>query len=88
MIKLKVFMLEVKLLEHRVLTNDQVNYILSACLDIITSIQADAQGRDSSWVDSKVQSLIDMIDKFKSGKASDTFDSITNTLDDLTNKMK
>jgi hypothetical protein len=88
MIKLKVFMLEVKILEPKVLTNDQANYILDACLDICTAIQYDAQGKDESWLDSKVTSLLDQIKKFKSGKAMDTFDSIINCIDDLTNKMK
>jgi hypothetical protein len=89
LVKLKVFMLEVKILKALTLTQDQTDTILKASLDISMAIKSDSQGKDRSWVDNKVETIIASINKFKASKITeDVYESIFNKIDELVDKIK
>ena len=89
LVKLKVFMLEVKILAPGVITIDQADNILKSCIDITLAINADAQGKDKSWVDNKAGELISKIAEFKKNKiTSNVWDEIINQIDELSKIMK
>lgn len=60
LVKLKVFIVEVKILEPRVISGEQSNYIIGESLDICMAIREEAIHKDSSLKDT-IDDLIDIL---------------------------
>jgi hypothetical protein len=86
--KMKVFMAEIKILVPKIISSEQAEEVFQASLDICMAIKADAQGKDKSWVDNKVEALMEKLEQFKKDKITDAvYDQITQGMDDLIEKM-
>jgi hypothetical protein len=89
MIKLKVFLAEVKIMKSRVIPEDQADNIIKSGIDICMAIKADTRGNDSGWADERADLLLDRLKEFKEGKITEeVYDNILDKVDELSSKMK
>lgn len=89
LVKMKVFLAEVKILLGKELTEAEADAIADAGIGICMAIRADAQGMDKSWVDEKTEKFLSKLAEFKTGKISDEkFDAIVDAVEGLTNGIK
>lgn len=84
MVKLKVFLGEVKISTPKFIPPDKAEEILRYGVDICLAIQADAQGEDKSWIDAKTAELLKRLDKFKSGSLTGQgYEELTQSIEDI-----
>ncbi len=84
LVKLKVFMAEVKILEPRVISREQSEYLIGGSLDICMAIRADAQNKDAGLKDKKIDRIVEAFKNFKEAKdKKDLYNDLTGGIDDL-----
>lgn len=88
-VKLKVFMEEVKRLEPRVINSEQFNYIIGGSLDICMAIRADVRNIDSNLKDEKIDQILEFYKNFIEAKdKNDLYIDLMGRIDDLIDMMQ
>jgi len=87
LVKLKVFMKEVKIAEPKAITAEQSDYLLDASLDICAAIVSDAQDKDQELKAKGIEKILKVFEQFKEAKEKNDTD-ILEVIDNLTNIVK
>jgi chitodextrinase len=89
LVKLKVFMAEVKIQEPRVISGEQFNYIIGESLDICMAIRADVQNKDASLKDKKIDNVLEFFKNFVEAKdKNDLYNDLIGRIDELIDAIK